>query len=101
MYGLVPTLKNEIVAVAPRGRVNSVNPGWVVTPLAESTLEDKAFVERSLATTPVKKLGRPADVAAQVAVLASPRLSGHVSGVNVSVDGGMEGRLLFPPEGGV
>jgi NAD(P)-dependent dehydrogenase (short-subunit alcohol dehydrogenase family) len=27
MYGLVPTLKNEIVAIAPRARVNSVNPG--------------------------------------------------------------------------
>jgi NAD(P)-dependent dehydrogenase (short-subunit alcohol dehydrogenase family) len=25
MYGLTPTLKNEIVAVAPRGRVNSVS----------------------------------------------------------------------------
>lgn len=99
MYGLVPTLKNEIVAIAPRGRVNSVNPGWVVTPLAESTLEDKAFVERALATTPVQKLGRPADVARQVAVLASPVLSGHLSGVNVSVDGGMEGRVLFPPGG--
>lgn len=100
MYGLVPTLKNEIVRVAPRGRVNSVNPGWVVTPLAESTLEDKAFVERALATTAVQKLGRPEDIARQVAVMASPVLSGHVSGVNVSVDGGMEGRLLFPPSGG-
>lgn len=100
MYGLVPTLKNEIVAIAPRGRVNSVNPGWVVTPMAEKTLEDRAFVERSLATTPVQKLARPVDVASQVAVMASPRLSGHLSGVNLQVDGGMEGRLLFPPGGG-
>jgi len=30
-------------------------------------------------------------------VIASPVLSGHVSGMNVMVDGGMEGRLLFPP----
>ncbi|KAK3114347.1 hypothetical protein LTR53_007434 [Teratosphaeriaceae sp. CCFEE 6253] len=97
MYGLVPTLKNEIVAIAPRGRVNAVNPGWVATPLAAATLEDKAFVERALATTPLRKVGTPADVARQVAVLASPVLSGHVSGMNVMVDGGMEGRLLFPP----
>lgn len=27
MYGLVPTLKNEIVGIAPKARVNSVNPG--------------------------------------------------------------------------
>ncbi|KAF2172845.1 hypothetical protein M409DRAFT_62519 [Zasmidium cellare ATCC 36951] len=97
MYGLTPTLKNEIVSIAPRGRVNSVNPGWVATPLAEGTLKDKAFVERALATTPLQKVGRPEDVARQVAVLASPVLSGHVNGVNLQVDGGMEGRLLFPP----
>lgn len=27
MYSLVPTLKNEIVDLAPRGRVNAVSPG--------------------------------------------------------------------------
>ncbi|KXL44572.1 hypothetical protein M433DRAFT_149098 [Acidomyces richmondensis BFW] len=97
MYGLTPTLKNEIVAVAPRGRVNCVDPGWVATPMAEATLKDQAFVERALATTPLQKVASSADVARQVAVLASPVLSGHVSGVNVMVDGGMEGRLLFPP----
>ena len=95
MYGLTPTLKNEIVAIAPRGRVNSVNPGWIATPLAEKTLEDKAFVERALATTPLQKVGRPEDVARQVAVLASPTLSGHVNGVNLQVDGGMEGRYVL------
>lgn len=100
MYGLTPTLKNEIVAIAPRGRVNSVDPGWVATPMAEETLKDTAFVERALATTPLQKVGKPEDVARQVAVLASPVLSGHVSGMNVMVDGGMEGRLLFPPGGG-
>ena len=100
MYGLTPTLKNEIVPIAPRGRVNSINPGWIATPLAEKTLEDKAFVERALATTPLQKVGRVEDVARQVAVVASPVLSGHVNGVNVMVDGGMEGRLLFPPKGG-
>ena len=97
MYGLTPTLKNEIVAIAPRARVNSVNPGWVATPLAENTLQDKAFVERAVATTPLQKVATTADIARQVAVVASPTLSGHVNGMNVMVDGGMEGRLLFPP----
>ncbi|KAK3047302.1 hypothetical protein LTR09_011292 [Extremus antarcticus] len=87
MYGLTPTLKNEIVAIAPRGRVNSVNPGWVATPLAENTLKDTAFVERALATTPLQKVATPGDVARQVAVMASPVLSGHVNGVNLQVDG--------------
>lgn len=98
MYGLTPTLKNEIVSIAPRGRVNSVNPGWVATPMAEATLQDKAFVDRALATTPLQKVASPADIARQIAVVASPTLSGHVNGMNIMVEGGMEGRLLFPPK---
>jgi NAD(P)-dependent dehydrogenase (short-subunit alcohol dehydrogenase family) len=70
---------------------------WVATPMAEKTLKDKAFVERAIATTPLQKVALPKDVARQVAVIASPVLSGHISGMNVMVEGGMEGRLLFPP----
>lgn len=97
MYGLTTTLKNEIVRIAPKGRVNSINPGWVATPMAEEALEDKKFVARALASTPLQKVATPGDVARQIAVISSPALSGHVTGVNIMVDGGMEGRLLFPP----
>lgn len=97
MYGLVPTLKNEIVAIAPRGRVNSVNPGWVATAEKSNILEDVAFVSKALATTPLQKVAQTRDIANQIALIASPTLSGHVNGMNLMVDGGMEGRLLFPP----
>ncbi len=33
-YGMTRSLKNEIVRLAPRGRVNCVCPGWVMTPMA-------------------------------------------------------------------
>lgn len=97
MYGLTTTLKNEIVRIAPKGRVNSINPGWVRTPMAEETIKDKKFVARALASTPLQKVAMPSDVAKQVAVISSPALSGHVTGVNIMVDGGMEGRCLYPP----
>ncbi|RMY09486.1 hypothetical protein D0867_08702 [Hortaea werneckii] len=97
MQGMTLTLKNELVRIAPRGRVNSVSPGWVATPMAQEALKDRGFVERALATTPLQKVAAPGDVARQIAVTASPLLSGHVNGMNVMVDGGMEGRLLFPP----
>ena len=97
MYGLTLTLKNEIVSITPQGRVNTISPGWVATPMAMETLKDKAFVENALATTPLQKVATPADIARQLAVIASPTLSGHVNGQNIMVDGGMEGRLLFPP----
>ena len=50
MYGLTMTLKNEIVKIAPKGRVNTVAPGWVRTPMVESALADPDVLYRSLAT---------------------------------------------------
>ncbi|TCD64844.1 hypothetical protein EIP91_003548 [Steccherinum ochraceum] len=98
MYGLTLSLKNEIVAIAPKGRVNTVAPGWVFTPLAEEALKDPAVVYRSLATTPLKKFAQPIDIATQIVMLSSPIVSGHVTGQVVMVEGGMEGRLLNRPE---
>lgn len=43
-------------------------------------------------------MATPADVAAQIVALASPRVSGHVSGQVVMVDGGFEGRRLNTAE---
>ena len=50
MYGLTMSLKNEIVKIAPRGRVNCVAPGWVRTPMAASALKNPAVVYQALAT---------------------------------------------------
>ncbi|KAJ3727583.1 NAD-binding protein [Lentinula raphanica] len=94
MYGLTLTLKNEIVKIAPRGRVNCVAPGWVRTPLAEEALRDPNVVYRALATTPLKKIATTFDTAMQIVLLASAKVSGHVTGQIVDVNGGMEGRLL-------
>src|SRR5690606_26677020 len=35
VYGLTRTLKNEIVSLVPRGRVNAVCPAWTRTAMAE------------------------------------------------------------------
>jgi len=93
MYGLTLTLKNEIVKIAPKGRVNCIAPGWVKTPMAENALKDPKVVYRAMATTPLRKFGLPSDIASQVAVLSSPRISGHVSGQVIMITGGMEGEL--------
>jgi 3-oxoacyl-[acyl-carrier protein] reductase len=95
--GLLPSLKNEIVRVAPLGRVNCVCPGWTATDMAEATLARPGALDRITATMALRKVATAEDVAAQIVVLASDRLSGHVSGQAVVVAGGMEGRLLHPP----
>jgi NAD(P)-dependent dehydrogenase (short-subunit alcohol dehydrogenase family) len=51
MYGLNLTLKNEIVKIAPKGRVNCIAPGWVKTPMVEEVLKDPQTVSRILATS--------------------------------------------------
>ena len=42
----------------------------------------------------LRKVAQPEDIAAQVVVLSSDVLSGHVSGELVTVAGGMEGRVV-------
>jgi 3-oxoacyl-[acyl-carrier protein] reductase len=57
-------------------------------------VEDPAHVARITRTMALRKVATPEDVAAQVVVLASDELSGHVTGQVVHVAGGMEGRVL-------
>lgn len=97
VYGLTRSLKNEIVQVAPRGRVNCVCPGWTHTKMAEPYLADKELVRRATSTMALQKVATPEDVARSVYFLSSPEWSGHVSGEIITVAGGMEGRLLHGP----
>jgi 3-oxoacyl-[acyl-carrier protein] reductase len=91
--GLLPSLKNEVVRIAPRARVNAVCPGWTESPMTRGSLDEET-VRRVTRTMALTKVAQPEDVAAQVVVLASDELSGHVTGQIVTVAGGMEGRLL-------
>ena len=91
--GLLLSLKNEAVRRNPRTRVNAVAPGWTVTPMTEGRLDD-AQLARITRTMALRKTATAEDVAAQVVALASPVLSGHVTGQVVTVAGGMEGRVL-------
>jgi 3-oxoacyl-[acyl-carrier protein] reductase len=93
LRGLLLSLKNEIVRIAPLGRVNAVSPGWTESPMTREALSPQ-LVQRVTRTMPLRKVAQPEDVARQVVVLASDVLSGHVTGEVVTVAGGMEGRLL-------
>ena len=51
-------------------------------------------VARISRTMALRKVAQPEDVAVQVVALASPVISGHVTGQVVTVAGGMEGRVV-------
>ena len=93
VHGLLLSLKNEVVRVAPRARVNAVAPGWTESPMTRDSLTPEAL-ERVTRTMALRKVGQPEDVARVVVVLSSDELSGHVSGQVVTVAGGMEGRVV-------
>jgi len=93
--GLLLSLKNEIVRIAPHGRVNAVAPGWTVSAMTRGAL-DQDVVDRVTRTMALRKVAVADDIARAVVVLASDELSGHVTGQLVTVAGGMEGRTLHP-----
>ena len=95
--GLLPSLKNELCQIAPRGRINVVCPGWTLTPMTEKFAQDGRAQKRALQTIAMKKFAAPADIAATVVFLCSSR-AGHITGQSVTVSGGMEGRVLYEPE---
>jgi 3-oxoacyl-[acyl-carrier protein] reductase len=91
--GLLLSLKNEVVRRAPRARVNAVAPGWTESEMTRGHVSEEQ-VRRVSRTMALRKVAQPEDVARQVVVLASPELSGHVTGQVVTVAGGMEGRVV-------
>ena len=91
--GLLLSLKNEVVRKSPRVRVNAVAPGWTESPMTRGHVSEEQVLRISR-TMALRKVAQPEDVAWQVVVLASPALSGHVTGQIVTVAGGMEGRVV-------
>jgi 3-oxoacyl-[acyl-carrier protein] reductase len=103
-HGFLLTLKNELSRLAPHtadycgGRINCVSPGWVATPMSDVHLQNPDAVRRITATMALPQIARADDVANAIVWLASDRLARHVTGQNLVVAGGMEGRWLWHPE---
>ncbi len=81
---LIHLTKHLALELSPGVRVNAVAPGVVRTRLAAALLEDEAAVA---ATTPLGRVGEPADVGAAVAFLASDAAA-WITGETLLVDGG-------------
>lgn len=86
--GVAQLARNLAVEWGPRGvRVNAVSPGFITTELSAPLLNNAQFMARRMAMTPLRRPGKPEDVAGAVVYLASPAGS-FVTGHNLVVDGG-------------
>jgi NAD(P)-dependent dehydrogenase (short-subunit alcohol dehydrogenase family) len=79
----VRTLALELAPI----RVNAVSPGIIDTPwwdAAPTALKEGAFAQAA-ASLPVRRVGRPEDVAAAIAMVAA---NGFMTGTVIAIDGG-------------
>jgi len=88
--GVVLLTRNQAIDYGRRGiRVNAVCPGFIQTPLLESTFVEglKDILERVVEATQLGRLGQPEEIANAVLFLASDEAS-YVTGQTLVVDGG-------------
>jgi 3-oxoacyl-[acyl-carrier protein] reductase len=85
LLGLTRTLAREL---APRGvTVNAVSPGYIDTDMTQKTLTDE-LRKKLLGQIPLGRTGKPEDIGAAVAFLASPAAS-YITGQVLRVNGGL------------
>jgi len=87
--GIKMLTRNLSIELAPLGiTINSIAPGAIETPINKKLLNDPAKLKSLLENIPLRRLGKPEDVASVAAFLASSD-SDYVTGTTYFVDGGL------------
>jgi len=86
--GQISFTKSLAPELAPFGiNVNCVAPGWVETDMNEGVFADKSRVDGILQTIPLRKIGKPEEIAAPIVFLCSSWAS-YITGEVLNVNGG-------------
>ena len=94
--GVINLTRVTAIGTPGRGiRVNCVCPGAIDTPLLKPSLSIPGFAEDTLAQIPMRRLGRPEEMANVVMFLASD-LASYVTGAAVVADGGLTAQTGLP-----
>lgn len=87
--GMKMMMRNLAVELGPLGiTVNNVAPGAIETAMNKSLLNDPQKLNALLKNIPLNRMGKPEDVAAMVAFLASSDAD-YITGSTFFVDGGL------------
>ncbi|MBN1963098.1 MAG: glucose 1-dehydrogenase [Anaerolineae bacterium] len=94
--GITALTRAMAMDYGPTIRVNSIAPGWVLTPLIQGIFDsyaDPAEQQRLVEERQVmKRIGRPEDIGHAAAFLASDEAS-FITATQLFVDGGLTGQL--------
>lgn len=89
--GVVAMTRSLAVELGSRGvTVNDVSPGFILTPMSQRAIDGGLFAapyEEIVASYPIPRVGRPAEVAAAIAFFASDEAS-YITGQTLGVNGG-------------
>lgn len=86
--GVAQLARNLAVEWGPSAvRVNAISPGFIATELSRPLIDDRQFMQRRMAMTPLRRPGTVTDIAGAAVFLAAPA-SAFVTGHNLVVDGG-------------
>ncbi len=86
-FGVIGFTKTWSRELGPKGvRVNAVAPGFITTPMVAAMPEK--VLQDLVAKVPLKRLGKPEDIANVYAFLASDEAS-YINGAVIEVSGGM------------
>lgn len=87
--GIKMLTRNLSIELAPLGiTINSIAPGAIETPINKKLLNDPVKLKAVLENIPLKRLGKPEDVAGLAAFLASSDAD-YVTGTTYFIDGGL------------
>ena len=87
--GVKMLTRNLSIELAPLGiTINSIAPGAIETPINTKLLNDPVKLGALLENIPLKRLGKPEDVASMAVFLASDE-SNYATGTTFFVDGGL------------
>jgi glucose 1-dehydrogenase len=82
-------MRNLSVELGPLGiTVNNIAPGAIITPINTSLLEDKSKLNALLNNIPLGRMGKPEEIAALAAFLASDE-GAYITGSTYVIDGGL------------
>ena len=86
--GVISLTRNLAQQCAPQGvRVNAILPGPIETSMLRSTASSDEGMKEYARNNPMRRIGKPEEIAAAVAFLASDEAS-YITGAMLSVDGG-------------